>query len=78
MALLLWLSGNEPDQDLRGFGFDSWPHLVGSGSSVAMSRGVGCRHGSDPLLLWLWCKPAAAALMQPLPWELPHAVGAAL
>ena len=25
------------------------------GSSVAMSCGVGCRHGLDPLLLWLWC-----------------------
>ena len=32
----------------------------------------------DPELLWLWCRLAAAAPMQPLVWELPDAVGAAL
>ena len=30
------------------------------------------------LLLWLWCKPAAAAPIRPLAWEPPYAVGAAL
>ena len=37
-----------------------------------MSCGVGRRHDSDPvlLLLWLWRRPAAAALIQPLAWEL--------
>ena len=29
-------------------------------------------------MLWLWCKLAAAAPIQPLAWEPPHAVGAAL
>ena len=24
------------------------------GPSIAVSCGVGCRHGSDPELLWLW------------------------
>ena len=43
-----------------------------------MSCGVGRRHGSGLVLLWLWCRPAAAALIGPLAWELPHAVGAAL
>ena len=43
-----------------------------------MSCGVGCRCGSDLALLWLWCRPAAVALIQPLAWELPHAMGAAL
>ena len=43
-----------------------------------VSRGVGHRGGSDPALLWLWCRPAAAALIQPLAWELPYAVGVAL
>ena len=52
--------------------------LVGSGSSVAMSCGVGCRHGSDPVLLWLWCRPVATALIRPLAWEPPYALGAAL
>ena len=31
------------------------------GSSVAMSYGVGYRHGSDLVLLWLRCRPAATA-----------------
>ena len=43
-----------------------------------MSCGVGRRHSSDSVLLWLWCKLAAAALIQPLAWEHPYAVGAAL
>ena len=43
-----------------------------------MSCGVGRRHASDLALLWLWCKLAAAALIRPLPWELPHAPGTAL
>ena len=29
-------------------------------------------------LLWLWCRPAAAAPIPPLAWELPDAIGAAL
>ena len=29
-------------------------------------------------LPWLWCRSAAAALIQPLAWELPYAMGAAL
>ena len=43
-----------------------------------MSCGVGCRHGLDPKLLWLWCRPAAIALIGPLAWESPYAAGAAL
>ena len=31
-----------------------------------MSCGVGHRHGSDPELLWLWCRLAAAAMILPL------------
>ena len=42
-----------------------------------MSCAVGPRHGSDLMLLWLWCRPAAAALIQPLAWELPYAPRAA-
>ena len=44
----------------------------------AVSCGVDCRNGSHPVLLWLWCRPAAAALIQPLAWDLPYAAGAAL
>ena len=43
-----------------------------------MSYGVSCRHGLDPLLLWLWHRLEAAALIQPLAWELPYAAGATL
>ena len=43
-----------------------------------MSCGVGCRHGSDPALLWLWCRPAAAVLIQALAWDPPCATSAAL
>ena len=43
-----------------------------------MSCGGGCRCGPDPVLLWLWCRPAAVALTQPLAWEPPYATGAAL
>ena len=43
-----------------------------------MSCGVGCRFVLDPLLLWLWCRLAAVALIRPLAWELPHALGAVL
>ena len=39
---------------------------------------VGHRCGSDPALLWLWYRLAAAALIRPLAWELPYATGAAL
>ena len=43
-----------------------------------MSCGVDRRHGSDPMLLWLWCGLVAIALIQPLALEPPYAVGAAL
>ena len=42
-----------------------------------MSCGAGCRRGLDPALLWLWHRPAATALIQPLVWELPYGVGVA-
>ena len=49
------------------------------GSGLAMSCSVGCcRHSSDPELLWLWCRLAASAPIQPLDWELPYAMGVAL
>jgi len=43
-----------------------------------MSCGVGHRHSSDPVLLWLWHRPAAAVQIPPLGWELPYAVRVAL
>ena len=43
-----------------------------------MSCGVGCRQGSDLVLLWLWHRPAATAPIGPLAWEPLYAMGAAL
>ena len=51
---------------------------VGQESGIAMSCSVGHRCGSDPALLWLSCRPAAAAPIQPLGWELPYATLEAL
>ena len=38
-----------------------------------MSCGVGHRCGLDPVMLWLWCRPASIAPVGPLAWEPPHA-----
>ena len=39
-----------------------------------MSCGVGWRcGGSDPALLWLWCRLVATAQIRPLAWESPYA-----
>ena len=49
-----------------------------SGLHYTMICGVVCRCGSDLVLLWLWCGLAATALIRPLAWEPPHAMGVAL
>ena len=43
-----------------------------------MSRDVGHRCSSDPALLWLWHRLATTALIRPLAWESPYAMGAVL
>jgi len=43
-----------------------------------MSSGVGHRRGLDPVLLWLWHRPAATAPIRPLAWEHTYSAGAAL
>ena len=42
-----------------------------------MSCGVGHRRGSDPTVLWLWCRPVVTAPIGPLAWEPLYAVGVA-
>ena len=49
-----------------------------AGSIPAVSCGVGCRLGLNPMFWWLWRRPVATALIQPLVWEPPYAEGAAL
>ena len=62
MEFLSWHSGSIP-------GLAQW---------VAVSCGVGCRHSSDLMWLWLWCRSAAIAPIWPLAWKPPCAVGVAL
>ena len=47
-------------------------------ASAMIYNGVGCRHGSDPALLCLWCRLAAVGLIRPLAWESPYSMGTAL
>ena len=49
------------------------PQWVKDPAGVAMSCSVGCRCSSNLALLWLWCRPAAAAPIWPLAWEPPFA-----
>ena len=44
---------------------------------TAVSHGVGRRRSSDPALLWLWGRPAAAVLIQHLAQEFPYVAGVA-
>ena len=48
------------------------------GSGVVVSFSVGHRRGLYLALLWLWQRPAAAALIQPLAWELSYTTPVAL
>ena len=48
-----------------------------SGLRIRRCRELWCgSRGSDPALLWLWCRPEATAPMRPLAWEPPYAAGA--
>ena len=41
---------------------------------LPQAAGVGRRCDSDPVWLWLWCRPAAVQLqISPWPGELPYA-----
>ena len=47
------------------------------GFGIAVNCGVGLRGGSGPVLLWLWYRPATAALILPQPGNLHIPAGAA-
>ena len=46
--------------------------------ALAVSCGVDGRRSLDPMLLCLWCRPAAATPIGSVAWEPPYAVGAAI
>ena len=51
---------------------------VQSLAPISGLKDPGCRCGLALALLWLWHRPAAAAAIQPLAWELPYPAGVAL
>ena len=60
---LLWLSGLRSRHNVR----------ENASSIPGLSQWV-----KDPVLPWLQRRPAAAALIRPLAWELPYAAGVAM
>ena len=46
--------------------------------ALLLSCGVGLKCSLGPVLLWLWHRPTAVALIRPLAWKLPYAAGTAL
>ena len=54
----------------------SLAYSVGQGTNIATSCSIGHRLGSG--IAVAVAKASAAALIQPLPWELPYAKGATL
>ena len=71
-----WLTNPTRNHEVAG----SLPALAQwvNDNGIAVSCGVGRRRGSDPALLWLWCRPVATAPIPPLAWEYPYAAEAAL
>ena len=51
----------------------SIPSLAQWVKDLALCCGVGRRSGLDPELLWLWRRPGATALIQPLARDPPYA-----
>ena len=48
------------------------------GFDIAVSWGVGHRHGLNLMLRWLWRRVAAVSLIGPLAWDPPYAASVAL
>ena len=58
-----WLTNPTRNREVAGLipGLAQWVKDL-----VAVSYGVGHRHGSDLALLWLWRRPVATAPIRPL------------
>ena len=71
-----WLTNLTRNHEVAG-SVPGLPCSVGWGSRFAVSCGAGRRRGSNPTLLWPWCRPVATAPIQPVAWEPPCASGTA-
>ena len=72
----LWLSGLRTQCCLCE-DVGSIPGLTPWVKDLALLK-AGSRYGSDPVFPWLWYRPAGAAPVQPLAWELPCAIDVAI
>ena len=71
----MWLCGLRTQHSLRE-GVDLILGLTQWVKDLALSQDHRC--SSDVELLWLWPRPAAAALISLLTWELLYVAGAAI
>ena len=64
----LWLSRLRTQLVSMRMRVQSLASLSGLKISIDTSSSLGHRYGLDPLLLWLWYRPVAAALFLSLDW----------
>ena len=71
-----WLTNPTRNHEVAGL----IPGLAQWGEDLALLGAVVqvTDNGLDPALLWLWRRPVATALIRPLAWEPPYAMGVAL